>query len=86
MSEEAPARLPGRAAFAVLVATGSGISVPNPRAGMAPDPLLRGNVVWRRLSLSTMVSSLRIGIRRRRASLDRFGRGGDRGSRRRIEH
>src|SRR4051812_43479235 len=35
---------------------GSGISVPKPRAGIAPDPLLRAILVKRRLSLSPMVS------------------------------
>src|SRR5208283_422448 len=47
------------ALVAVLVAMGSGISVPKPRAGIAPDPLLRAIFVWRRLSLSTIVSPLR---------------------------
>jgi hypothetical protein len=42
-----------------LVATGSGISVPKPRAGMAPDPLLRASFVYRSLSLSAIVATLR---------------------------
>src|ERR1700678_3774684 len=38
---------------------GSGISVPKPRAGIAPDPLLRAIFVSRRLSFSTIVAPLR---------------------------
>src|SRR4051794_5140151 len=40
---------------------GSGISVPKPRAGIAPDPLLRAILVKRSLSLSTTVSPPRDG-------------------------
>src|SRR6516162_1095244 len=46
------------ALVAVLVATGSGISVPKPRAGIAPDSLLRAIRVKRRLSLPAIVSLL----------------------------
>src|SRR5690348_15455491 len=38
---------------------GSAISVPNPSAGIASDPLLSGSSVWRRPSGSTIVLSLR---------------------------
>src|SRR5271154_2892602 len=49
----------GAALVAALVVKGSGIRVPKPRAGIAPDPLLRALFVLRRLSLSAIVAPRR---------------------------